>query len=203
MVDARPTADISRVGTVFDKTQADPDAGSAAVSAGKATEASVAESRWESLVKTEDDEDKRDSVPAALAGERSIIKTWPIIVAASVLGLFALGVVALVMRPGQPANDSHPDSARDARAHRRGLHRLGVETVTEKESRESAPPRTAAADPPPVAAAPAANPRVLSSTEDRQRLPEAADRASTTGSSLPDGSAGRFNIRDLRASIRP
>ena len=103
--DASPRVDISRAGAAFDQTDADPQGARAVVSTGKAAEASVAESRWESLVKVRDDESVRERVLAVDAGKRSPRKTWPLIAAMSVLGLIALAVIAFVSTGKPPAGE--------------------------------------------------------------------------------------------------
>ena len=138
-VDASPKAEISHVAAVFDKTQADPDAGSAAVTPHTAGESSVAESRWESLVKCQDEESASDLVPAALAGERSPRKMWTTIVAASLIGLVALGALVLMLTRNQPPPESRGGALADSPASDVQGPVGRFENGTEKGHHESAP----------------------------------------------------------------
>ncbi len=175
-VDASPKVDISRAGAVFERTQTGPDAGNAAGTAGKEGETSVAESRWESLIKFRDEEDRRDLVPAAGAGVRTPPTRWPIVVAASLVGLIVLAAIIVMITKSQPANEFHHGEVVDAAAEDIQNPAPTVERRAAPGARESAPGRVTATDSTPVYAASAAAPKVVPGSTDNPGSPASAGR---------------------------
>ena len=106
MASQSPKMDVSQVsqtnagppqaGAVFEPTQPASNAGKTADRDTKAAETSVAESRWESLIDFREDERVSDDAPAVDRGQRPPWKMWSIILAASLFGLVALGVIILI-----------------------------------------------------------------------------------------------------------
>ncbi len=186
-VGASSKPEISRVGAVFDKTQADPDAGSAAVTPRTAGETSVAESRWESLVMCQDEESAPDLVPAALAGGRSPRKMWTTVVAASLLGLVALGVLVSMLTKSQSTPESRGGAVADAPATDDQGPRARLENRAEKGPHESAPEGLTSAGSAPVSTASTAPRDIVSRPADNQRLPSTAGTTSASVGLLTAG----------------
>jgi formylglycine-generating enzyme required for sulfatase activity/serine/threonine protein kinase len=103
-----PRTDVSQIGpadvgrpvseAVSTPTQPATNAAGTDVQAKKATEPTASESRWESLVDLRKEKSSVEAAPAVAPRRRPPWTSWPMIVAASVLGAFLLGVIIYVAR---------------------------------------------------------------------------------------------------------
>jgi formylglycine-generating enzyme required for sulfatase activity/serine/threonine protein kinase len=103
-----PRTDVSQIGpadvvrpvseAVSTPTQSATGAGGTDVRAKKATEPTASESRWERLIDLREEKSSVEAAPAVAPRRRPPWASWPMIVAASVLGAFLLGVIIYVAR---------------------------------------------------------------------------------------------------------
>jgi Protein kinase domain len=183
-VDASPKVAISGAGAVFEKTHQEPGAANLANVAGSAGETSVAESRWESLVDCREEDGPRDPIAAGEIGRRTPRKTWPIIMAVSLLGLVALAVGVVFTTRDQQRSQDRSIALVDGRAKDVPVPSLDVEPGVGNGPIEPGAGRATAADSSPVAAAAPDPPRADIASDVNARLPSTAATASTTDTAV-------------------
>ena len=128
-----------------------------------------------------------DLVPAALAGGRSPRKMWTTVVAASLLGLVALGVLVSMLTKSQSTPESRGGAVADAPATDDQGPRARLENRAEKGPHESAPEGLTSAGSAPVSTASTAPRDIVSRPADNQRLPSTAGTTSASVGLLTAG----------------